>query len=119
MNSNEENPVVPPRCHGHGRRRFLKIPFVIAGIVLIKSALVLLLWNELVPELFHGPTLTYLQAIELTVLAKLLVGFVGLRGFGRGGGGFRGGPPWKGRWAHLSPEEREKLREHLRKSCDR
>src|SRR4051812_25026920 len=86
---------------------FWKVPFIIAAVVLLKSGLVLVLWNALVPELFHGPTLSYLQAIEVTVLAKLLVGF-----------GFPGGGPgahaWHGRWNKLSPEEREKLREEIR-----
>ena len=93
------------------RRKFWKVPFIIAAIILIKSAIVMLLWNALIPDLFHGPMLTYLQALGLTVLAKLLVGFPGFRHFG----GRFGGPPWKARWAALSPEEREKLREDVRK----
>lgn len=122
MNSNEaentpETPIKEGKgcCHG-GRRRFWKVPFIIAAIVLIKSALILFLWNEVVPELFHGPMINYLQAIELAVLAKLLVGFHGFRGFG----GHRfGGHGFRGHWAHLSPEEREKMREEMRKRWGR
>lgn len=113
MNSNEE----PNRRRFCGRRRFLKIPFIIAAVVLIKSALVMVLWNEIAPDLFHGPILTYLQAIELTVLAKLLVGFGGFRGGFGPGRGFGGEWHLRERWAKLSPEEREKMREELHKRC--
>jgi len=90
------------RCHGWG-----KFALIIPVIILVKSAVVMLLWNNLAPELFHLSTLDYWQAIELTVLAKLLVGFGG-----RHGGHFGGGR-W-GRWARMSPEEREKMRSEMR-----
>ena len=103
MNSNEDVKLEQGgrRC---GRRRFWKIPFFVAAVVLIKSALVMLLWNELIPDLFHGPMLTYLQALELTVLAKLLVGF----GFRRFGGGGQAAMVDGKRMGTLSPEERVK-----------
>ena len=127
MNSNEENKLESKESHDHSahshphdhhchRRRFLKIPFIIAAIVLIKSGLVMLLWNSLIPDLFSGPEVTYGQAIGLVVLAKLLIGFGGHRFMG----GRFGGPPFgPGRWAALSPEEREKLRESIRHRCSR
>ena len=110
MNSNEEIKTDKNTCCEHGRRRFLKVPFFVAFIVLAKSALVLFLWNKLIPDLFHGPSLSYLQALELMVLAKLLVGFGGFRHFG----GRHGGHMWKARWAAMSPEERENLRKDIR-----
>lgn len=102
--------------HG-GRKRWIAIPFFIAGFILLKSAAVMLIWNALIPDLFHGPEITYLQALGLSVLAKLLVGFGG----GRGPGGFgrHHGPPWMhghGRFAGMSREDREKLREHFSKA---
>lgn len=112
MNSNEKHIKHAGHC---GRRRLWKIPFFIGIFVFLKSAVVMLLWNALVPDLFHGPFLTYPQALGLTVLVKLLVGFPGGRGFGPGHG-------WRHRmhkrWANLTPEEREKLREEMRKRCD-
>jgi hypothetical protein len=95
------------RCH---RRRFWKIPFIIAFIVLAKSALVMLLWNGLIPNLFHGPIVTYGQALGLTVLAHLLVGF---RPFGPPGRHFMHHHHLRERWANLSPEEKEKLRSEM------
>lgn len=120
MNSNEENQEHKHDHHHHhhhggrGRRcgRFLFIVPFIALAILAKSALVMLLWNALIPELFHGPEVTYLQALGLMVLAKLLVGFHGFRRWGHHGFGRRG--PWM---MHMSPEEREKLREEFRRRC--
>lgn len=127
MNSNEEtNREGAPgpgerggfgRGHGHGRcggRRFLKIPFIAAAI-LVKGALVMFLWNALIPDLFHGPELIYVQALGLMILAKLLVGFGG--GFGHWRHHHRGGFGHKGRWMKMSPEEREKLRTEMRDRC--
>lgn len=107
MNSNEDAKLETGNCPFGHRRRFWKFPLIVATVILIKAGIVLLLWNALIPDLFHGPVLTYLQALGLTVLAKLLFGFHGFRHFG--------GPPWKARWAGLSPEEREKLREDILK----
>ena len=84
-----------------------------ALIIVIKSAIVMLLWNALIPNLFHGPPLTYAQALGLTVLVKLLFGFPRFGPFS----GRHLGPPWKARWAGLPPEEREKLREEIRRRC--
>lgn len=99
------------RCHGRGgRRRWIKKPFFFAAMILIKSALVMWLWNLLVPDLFHGPLVSYAQAIELTVLAKLLVGFGG----GHRRFGHHRGPMMRARWAAMSEEERQKLRDEFR-----
>jgi hypothetical protein len=90
------------------RRRCWKIPFFIAAVVLIKSALVMVLWNALIPDLFHGPALDYPQALGLTVLARLLVGFGGPRG--------HGGWHRRHHWGRFSPEEKARMREALRRT---
>ena len=94
------------------RRWLWRIPFFILGFVVLRSLLAMWLWNALIPELFHGPTLTFLQALGLVVLAKVILG----GGFRPGGGGGRFGPPWA-RFQNMSPEERLKLREELRNRC--
>lgn len=101
----------------HRRRRWCwKFPFIIGVVILVKSAFVLLLWNHLVPDIFQGPTINYLQALGLLVLVKLLVGFGPHRRFGHGPWG-HGGHPWKNDWSKLTPDEREKLRESIRHRC--
>lgn len=134
MNSAEEKNEMPPDMHERGpygrgrcggRRRFWMIPFFVIGMVAVKSAIVMALWNLLVPDVFHGPALDYLQAVELTALVTVLVGFGGgFRGRFGGHGGFgRGMHPGmhhrgrhlRERWMKMSPEEREKMREEMRK----
>ena len=67
------------------------------------------LWNYLMPMIFHLPEITFWQTIGLLVLSRLLLG-------GMGGHG-RGHHHWKGnmheKWEKMTPEEREKFREHL------
>lgn len=74
------------------------------------------LWNWLVPGLFHGPVVTYWQALGLLILSKILFG-----GFkGRGGHpGWRRGHQERMRrkleakMSTMSEEQREKLRKKL------
>jgi hypothetical protein len=113
MSSNPETQTPEPKSKGCCNwKRCWMIPFVVLGVILIKSALVLLVWNALIPDLFHGPTVTFCQAIGIVILSKLLV-----CGFGCRGGRFGGGPPWR-RFEGLSPEQREKLRNEIRSCCE-
>jgi hypothetical protein len=74
--------------------------------------IVMLLWNALIPDLFKGPVITYWQAIGLFVLSHILFR----------GGGHCGSRLYRDSWlrrfehryASLTPEEREQMRETLR-----
>lgn len=84
---------------------FAKFKLLAAVIVLVASAVVMVLWNRLMPELFGLHTLTYWKSVGLLVLSRILFG------------GFRGhrGPPmfWRHRLfqriGQMTPEEREKF----------
>jgi hypothetical protein len=99
----------------------LKIFFGILFFGLLLGAAIMLLWNWIVPEVFHGPEINFLQALGLLVLTRILVGFGGWKGkhccHGHGGHGPQG--YWKKRWedklTKLSPEEREKVKEKYKK----
>lgn len=88
-----------------------------ATATLLLSLVVMLLWNALVPALFRGPSLTFVQALGLLVLSHIL-----LRGWSpwRHGNGWRR-DRWKRRLAEklatMSPEERERLREEWHRRC--
>lgn len=74
------------------------------------------LWNCLIPDLFHGPVITFWQGLGLCLLGKLLFGWHG------GPGAFKNRKrAWdaklKERYANMSPEEREKMRENLKDWC--
>ncbi len=111
--------------------------FIIGAAFL--GLVVMLLWNALIPDLFHGPQLDYLHAVGLLVLSRVLVGIRGGRKswrpwkhWGRkknwGAGPNRewkyninfGGPNCRDEWWHkfagMSPEERQKAKEEWKSS---
>lgn len=85
---------------------FIKIPVMILLFITLISAVLMALWNWLMPMIFGLPTLTFWQAAGLLLLSKILFGL------GRGGGPGRHGPPFKRHfkehWTHMSDEQREK-----------
>jgi hypothetical protein len=108
--------------------------FIVA--IFLLGWIVELLWNALVPDLFHGPMLGYWQAVGLLLLCRILVGFKGRhhgwRHWKRWGGSRKWGKwnnwnmgpgpdycgPWKSGWGHwqnMTPEEREQAKAEWRK----
>jgi hypothetical protein len=93
-------------------KRFMKWPFIVPTLIVVGpvilaifvfvfGGIVMLLWNWLLPRLFGFPEITLLQGFGLLVLCRMLFG-----GFGGGGGG---GHQSK----HMTPEERERLRDRF------
>jgi hypothetical protein len=76
-------------------------PIVMAIFVVVTGGIVMLLWNWLLPRLFGWPEITLLQGFGLLVLCRMLFG-----GFGGGGGG-------RDHSKHMTPEERERLRDRF------
>lgn len=96
-----------------GPRKFfflLFIPLILGAL----SAVVMVLWNAILPDVLGAKPLSYWQAAGLLILSRILLG-----GFRFGGGS----PPWKGkgrgRWSGLSEEEKVKMKEEWRKRCGR
>lgn len=92
--------------------RFLFLLFI-PLIVGVLAAVVMLLWNAILPEVLGVRRVSYGQALGLLVLSRLLFG-----GFGGGA------PPWKkyrrrGRWSRMSEDEKARLREAWQDRCGR
>ena len=93
---------------------------LVPALIAVLSWVVMSLWNALIPALFHGPLVTFWQAVGLLVLSKILFG--GFRGRG-GHHGWHGrhrhwrGEMWRQKWETLTPEEREQLRSKFRRRC--
>jgi hypothetical protein len=91
---------------------------LVLAVVAVVSFVVMSLWNALIPNLFHGPVLQYLQAVGLLILCRLLFGGFRGRGHGwqsHGPGGWRRN--WRHRWENMTPEERERLRAKMKDRC--
>lgn len=82
-------------------------------VLALLGAVVMLLWNALVPALFRGPVLQYGQAVGLLLLSRLLFG--GLRG--RGWHGYGRARAWRERWERMTPQERARLAERCAGGC--
>ena len=91
----------------------LKIVVLVAVAITLFSYVTMHLWNWLMPAVFGLRTITWLQALGLLLLGKLLFG-----GFHKHGGCGCRGRGWKRgmqeRWAQMSPEERERFRAGMR-----
>jgi hypothetical protein len=99
------------------RKRFFFIALMLL-VPFLKSFLIMLLWNALLPEIFHFPNINYLQALGLFFLCKLL--FSNFR-FGKFGFDRRPFPrsDFREKIMKMSPEEREKLRQQWKERCQK
>jgi len=78
---------------------------LVAVIAAILGAVVMTLWNWVMPGLYFGiNAIDYWHALALLVLCRILVG--GFRGHGRGGWHER--HHWQ-KWQAMTPEEREQF----------
>jgi hypothetical protein len=92
-------------------------PAAIVGILVfaaVASWIVQALWNWLMPGLFGLREITGVQALGLLALCRILFGG---SGFMHGGRRSRMRDRLRERWEHMTPEERERLRQGLRERC--
>ncbi|MDP2335490.1 MAG: hypothetical protein Q8N05_03365 [Bacteroidota bacterium] len=93
-------------------KRAVFIPIAIVAGVYLFGNLVMFLWNSILPAVFGFGTITFWQALGLLVLSKILFG-----GFS-GHHGRRHSCHHRGdQWRHLTPEEKEKMKEEWRSRC--
>lgn len=103
------------------------LKFVVLGAAFVTAAgfAVMWLWNWLMPAIFGLGTITWIQALGMFALAKILFGGRGGHGWGgRGGcGGHHHGrhghwrQRWEEKWANMSEEERAKMRAKWGNRC--
>jgi len=108
--------------HEYGRRKGGQIAkFIVLGVVFIAAVgfATMYLWNLLIPELFHGPIISFWQALGLLLLGKLLFGWHSHHNAWNDK--WSRGREWKARlkekMAHMTPEEQDRMREALRNRC--
>jgi len=100
-------------------RRKMAIPFPLLFVAAFFafSAIVMLLWNAILPSITHVGNISYWQAAGLLLLCRILFGGIP---FGRGGR-FRGGPSGRmgEKLMNMSEEERAKFKEEWKERCAR
>ncbi len=90
------------------RKWFFFIPPIIVAALAAFGFITMLLWNALLPEIFHLPLITFWQAVGLLILARL---FFGGHHWNKGGhhSNFRNHLHEK--WEKMTPEEREQFKQ--------
>lgn len=93
----------------------IKMLLIVAAGIVVMAAVVMWLWNWLIPVLFNGPIINFIQAIGLMLLSRIL-----FRGIHKGGCqgmqyGQWGG--WSQKWGKMSEEEKAKMRDLWKKRC--
>ena len=53
--------------------KYIGFGFLAVGLVVFAVWLTMTLWNSLIPELFHGPVITFWQTAGLFLLSKILL----------------------------------------------
>jgi hypothetical protein len=99
---------------GFWARRVLFFILIAALAILVFGEVVMLLWNNVLAAVTNVHTITFIQALGILVLSKILFG-----GF-RGGWGQRR-HYWKQRmmqkWNNMTPDEREKFKQEWQRRC--
>ena len=97
------------------------LKFILLGglFVAVVGFIAMNLWNWLVPSLFRGPEINFLQTLGILLLSRILFG-----GFNKGGRAAAWSRRRKmmrekmeSRMASLSPEEQEKFRQKMHATC--
>ncbi len=98
------------------KKGLMFIAFFIAAVFLF-GAIVMALWNAILPPVLGVKAITFSQALGILLLSKILFG-----GFGHRGGWHRGrGQQWRNnmqeKWGNMTPEEREKFKNEWKNRC--
>ncbi len=97
--------------HNRKAKGFLIVIAIIAMFFLV-TAIVMWLWNGILPEVIGVKTITYWQAMGILILSKILFG--GFKGKGKKDFMDWKHEQWKARMDNFSPEEKEKFKQKLK-----
>lgn len=87
-----------------------------AAIAALLTYIVMSLWNHVLVAVLNVSLISFWQAAGILLLSKILFG-----GFHKSGGWGGGRAEWKRKWQekmrHMTPEERERIKEEWRNKC--
>jgi len=95
-------------------KRYLFFWVAIPAFIFALAGVVMGLWNAILPPVLAVRPLTYWQALGLLVLCRILFGGLHFRPWG----GHRPGQwGWNEKWANMTEEERQQLRQRWQERC--
>lgn len=86
------------------------------AVITAFSAVVMALWNAILPQVLGVKTISFIQALGILLLSKILFGGFG---GGRRWGGRHGRESMQEKWRMLTPEEQEKFKAEWKNRCGR
>jgi hypothetical protein len=98
------------------RKRALFFLGLVPAFILGLAGVVMGLWNAILPPVLAVNPLSYWQALGLLVLCRILFGGLHFRPWS----GHRGAPSkwgWNDKWATMTEEERQELRQRWQERC--
>ncbi|RZM30138.1 MAG: hypothetical protein EOO88_01985 [Pedobacter sp.] len=94
-----------------GKGKYVFIPLMVFSVMALFTYVVMLLWNNILPDVIHVESITFWQSAGIIVLCKLLFGFGRMGGPG-GRGAFRKRQLAE-KMKSMSPEELERFKERM------
>ena len=82
-----------------------------AGLVVFAVWLTMTLWNWLIPELFHGPVITFWQTAGLFILSKILFAGISPKSHRRPYSDYSWHRNYKSRYHRCTEEQPEAVKE--------
>lgn len=100
------------------KKGLMFIVFFIAAI-LVFGGIVMALWNAILPVVIGVKTITFVQALGILLLSKILFGGFGRRGSWQKGRYNQWGNNMREKFANMTPEEKEKFKAEWKNRCSR
>jgi Ca2+/H+ antiporter, TMEM165/GDT1 family len=98
------------------KKGLMFLVFFIAAIFLF-GAIVMGLWNAILSPVLGVRAITFIQALGILLLSKILFGGFGRRGGWHGGRGRYWSHNMREKWSNMTPEEREKFKAEWKNRC--
>lgn len=96
-------------------KKGLMIGLMVIAAILVFGAVVMGLWNAILPAVLGVKTITFMQALGILLLSKILFG--GFRGGCRPGGGREWKQKMKAKWETMTPDERDSFKSEWKNRC--
>ena len=101
-------------------RKVARAVFMLAALslfILTAGFVVKFLWNALLPDLFDLKRISFLQAVGLLVLSRILFGGFNWHKKGRKWSSSHGRSQWRNKWSNMTEEDRKAFKAKWRSRC--